>query len=55
MNNILRDLINTREMTSSINNILVETEEKEEYDEVVEKVVRKLVENNLYINPEKCQ
>jgi len=55
MNNILRDLINTREVASSINNILVETEEKEEYNKVVEKIVRKLVENNLYVNPEKCQ
>ena len=42
-------------MASSINNILIETEEKEEYDKVVEKIVRKLVENNLYVNPEKCQ
>ena len=42
-------------MASSINNILVETEEKEQYNKVVEKIVRKLVENNLYVNPEKCQ
>ena len=31
------------------------TEEKEGYDEVVEEVVKRLVENNLYIKPEKCK
>ena len=55
INNILRDLINAGEVASFINNILVGTEEKKEHDEIVEKVVRKLVENNLYVNPEKCQ
>jgi len=55
MNNILRDLINTREVASFINNVLVGTKEKKGYDEVVEKIVRKLVENNLYVNLEKCQ
>jgi len=28
---------------------------KEEYDELVKKVVKRLVENNLYIKPEKCK
>ena len=55
INNILRDLINAGKVASFINNILVGTEEKKEHDEIVEKVVRKLVENNLYVNPEKCQ
>jgi len=54
INNILKDLINAGEVASFINNILVGTEEKKEHDEIVEKVVRKLVENNLYVNPEKC-
>jgi len=29
------------------------TEEEEEYDEIVEEVVKRLVENNLYVRPEK--
>ena len=29
------------------------TEEEEGYDEVVEEVVKRLVENNLYVRPEK--
>ena len=28
---------------------------KEEYNEIVEKVVKRLAENNLYIKPEKCK
>jgi len=31
----------------------VEIEEEEEHDEIVEEVVKRLVENNLYIKPEK--
>jgi len=48
-NKILLDLINTREVTSLIDNIIVETEKEEEYDEVVKKVVKRLAENYLYI------
>jgi len=32
---------------------IVRTEKEEEYDKVVGEVVRRLVENNLYIKPEK--
>ena len=42
-------------MVSFIDNVIVRTEEKEGYDEVVEKVVKRLVENNLYIKLEKCK
>jgi len=31
------------------------TETEEEYDEIVEEVVRRLIENDLYIKPEKCK
>jgi len=48
-------LINTGEMVSFIDNVIVRTEEKEGYDEVVEKVVKRLVENNLYVKLEKCK
>jgi len=38
-----------------MNNILIETENKEEHNKMVEEVVRKLVKNNLYIKLEKCK
>ena len=37
MNKILWDFINTGEVGSFIDNIIVGTEEKEEYDKVIEK------------------
>ena len=48
-------MINTREVASSIDNIIVETEEKEGHDEVIEKVIKGLAENNLYIKLEECK
>jgi len=53
MDKILQDLINTREATSFIDNVIVETEEKKGYDKVVEEVVKRLAENDLYLKPEK--
>jgi len=55
MNEILRDLINTGEVASFIDDIIVETEEEERHNKVVKKIVKKLVENNLYVKPEKCK
>ena len=53
MNNILWNLINTSEVASFIDNTIVGTNEKKGYDKVVEEVVKRLVENNLYIKPKK--
>jgi len=53
MNKILWDLINTREVVSFINNVIVGIEKTEEHDGVVEEVVKRLAENNLYIKPER--
>ena len=53
MNKILQDLINTGEVASFINDIIVGTEEEGEHNEIVEEVVKRLAENNLYIKPEK--
>jgi len=53
MNNILRDLINTEEVAAFMNNILIGTEEKEKHNEIVEEVLRRMEEYDLYIKPEK--
>ena len=55
MNEILKDLINTREVVSFINNIIVETEKEKGHDKVVEEVVKRLAENDLYMKSEKCK
>ncbi len=53
MNEILQDLINTGKMVSLINNVIIGIEGKERYNELVEEVVRRLAENNLYVKLEK--
>ncbi len=53
MNKMIQNLINTREVESFIDNIIVETEEEKEYDKVVEEVVKRLAENNLYVKSKK--
>ena len=55
INKILQDLINTGKVASFIDNVIIGMEEKEGYDEIVEKVVKKLAENNLYVKSEKCK
>ena len=42
-------------MVSFIDDVIVEIEEEEKHDEVVEEVVKRLAENNLYIKLEKCK
>jgi len=54
MNDILRDLINTGEVAAFMDNVLVETEEEEKHDKIVEEVLRRMEENDLYVKPEKC-
>ena len=53
MNEILQDLINTNKVVSFINDLIVGIEKEKEHDKIVEKVVEKLAENNLYIKLEK--
>ena len=53
MNEILRDLINKGKVTAFVDDILVEIETKEEYNKIVEEILRRLEENNLYVKPEK--
>jgi len=46
MNKILWNLINTREVVSFIDNIIVGMEEEKRYDKVVKEIVKRLVKNN---------
>ena len=47
MNELLRCLINTGKVGSFINNVMIGTESEEEYDELVEEILRRLEENNI--------
>jgi len=54
MNEILRDMINERKVAAFVDNVLVGMETEEGHNEIVEEVLKRLKENNLYIKPEKC-
>jgi len=54
MNEILRDLVNKGKVAIFVDEILVETKTKKGHDEIVEEVLRRLKENDLYMKPEKC-
>jgi len=53
MNNLFRDLINQGDTATFIDDILVAMDTEEGHDELVEKVLKRLEENNLFVKPEK--
>jgi len=55
MNDLFRDLINQEGTATFIDNILVATDTEEGHDELVEEVLRRLEENDLFVKLEKCK
>jgi len=55
MNDLFRDLINQGDTVTFINDILVATDTEEGHDELVEEVLKRLEENDLFVKPEKCK
>jgi len=53
MNKILRNLVNKGKVAVFVDNVLVGTETEEGYNEIVEEVLGRLEENDLYVKPEK--
>ena len=54
MNNLLRDLIEVEDVAVFIDNVMIVVETEEEYNNIMEKVLRKITNNNLFVKPEKC-
>ena len=54
MNEILRDMINKGKVVAFVDDVLVGTEIEERYNKIIEEVLKRLEENNLYVKPEKC-
>jgi len=54
MNEIMRDLINEGKVAVFVDDVLVGTDSKEDHDEIVAEVLKRLEENDLYIKSEKC-
>jgi len=55
MNDLFRDLINQGDTATFIDDILVATDTEEGHDELVEEVLRRLEENDLFMKLEKCK
>jgi len=53
MNEILRDLINEGKVAAFVDNVLVGTETEKGHDEIIEEILRRLEENDLYVKLEK--
>jgi len=53
MNKLLRDLINIEKVESFINDIIIEIESEEDHDELVEEILKRREENDLYMKLEK--
>ena len=54
MNNLLRDLVVEEKIAVFIDNVMIATETEEGHDKIVEEVLKRLEENNLFVKPEKC-
>jgi len=55
MNDLFCDLINQGDTATFIDGILVATDTEEGYDELVEEVLMRLEENDLFVKLEKCK
>jgi len=55
INDLFWDLINQGDTATFIDDILVATNIEEGYNELVEEVLRRLEENDLFVKPEKCK
>ena len=53
INDLFRNMINKGNVAIFIDNVLVATETEKGHDEIVEKVLRQLEENDLYVKSEK--
>ena len=55
MNDLFRDLINQGDTTTFIDDILIAIDTEEGHNELVDEVLRRLEENDLFVKPEKCK
>jgi len=53
INNLLRNMIETGDVATFIDNVMVGTEIEEEHNDIVEEVLRRMAKNDLFVKPEK--
>ena len=54
MNDLLRDLVVEEKMAVFIDDMMMATKIEEGHDEIVEEVLKRLEENDLFVKLEKC-
>jgi len=54
MNDLLRDLVVEEKVAVFIDDVMIAMGMEEKHDEIVEEVLRRLKENDLFVKPEKC-
>ena len=54
MNDLLRDLVVEKKIIVFIDDVMIVMETEKGHDKIVEKVLRRLEENDLFVKPEKC-
>ena len=54
MNDLLRDLVVEEKVAVFIDDVIIVIETEEGHDKIVEEVLRRLEENDLFVKPEKC-
>jgi len=53
MNNLLKDIIQTRDIVTFIDDVMVGTETEEGHDKIMEEVLGRMEKNNLVVKLEK--
>ena len=53
MNDLLRDIIEKEEVAAFIDNVMIITEIEEEHNEIIEEVLRRIEEKDLFVKLEK--
>jgi len=53
INDLLRDLVVEEKIAVFIDDVIIAIETEEVHDEIVEEVLRRLEENDLFVKPEK--
>jgi len=54
INDLLRDKVVEEKIAVFIDDVIITMETEERHDEIVEEVLRRLEENDLFVKPEKC-
>jgi len=54
INDLLRNIVVEENIMVFIDDVMIAMEIEEGHDEIVEEVLRRLEENNLFVKPEKC-